>query len=334
MLQTMTTWTTDGGGSVTAQPERRYPEAVLLQSANPSDFDQFDSAPFANPRDLLVSVTFRGGYHAVYFELSTSRGRRQFKFTPDRQRLSLVFGYRYAMGMGTRAKNGYWHTFEYDLGALAAQAEPGIVVNEITAHFVRFAGTLVAAPTRNRPGVDQPGPDPTATPTPVPDPTATPTPEPTATPEPTPTPTAPGPNGPASRADAARFLLQATFGPTEESIDELMAIGNFDAWISRQFALPMSETLPYTQANSNGSLGTTRHEVWWNNAMGEPDQLRQRVAFALSRDLRQRLRAEQLAVRRLPVLRHARPLGHRQLSGPADRRHAAPGDGHLPEHAA
>jgi len=46
--------------------------------------------------------------------------------------------------------------------------------------------------------------------------------------------------------------------------------------------LPMSETLPYTQANSNGSLSTTRHEVWWNNAMGQPDQLRQRVAFALS----------------------------------------------------
>jgi len=284
MLQTITTWTTDGGGSITAQPERGYPEAVLLESADPAEFQQFDSPAFANAADLLVSVTFRGGYHAVYFELSTSRGRRQFKFTPDRQHLTLVFGYRYAMGMGTRAKNGHWHTFEYDLGALAVEAEPGIVINEITAHFVRFAGTLVAAPTRNRPGLSQPGPDPTATPVPVVDSTATPTPvpDPTATAEPTPTPPVTGPTGPTSRADAARFLLQATFGPTEESIDELMAIGNFDAWIRRQFALPMSETLPYVRATSNGSLGTTRHEVWWNNAMGQPDQLRQRVAFALS----------------------------------------------------
>lgn len=297
MFQTITaTWTTEDGGRIAPQRDWRHRDAVLLTSSDPDTFEQFDARLFDNPADLLVGLRFRGGYHAVYVEVATSRGRRQFKFTPDRTRLNLVFGYRYAMGMGTRAKNGSWHNFEYDLGLLAERAEPGIVVSNITAFFVRFAGSLVAAPPTNRPGSTSPEPTPTPSPTATPRPTATPgptatpipTPEPpppTATPIPTPEPpppTGPVPIGPATRAEAARFLQQATFGPTSETIDELMAIGNYDTWITRQFAMPMSETLPYTRATSNGSANDARHEIWWHNAMREPDQLRQRTTFALS----------------------------------------------------
>lgn len=81
---------------------------------------------------------------------------------------------------------------------------------------------------------------------------------------------------------AARFLTQATFGATEESIAEFRNIGSIDTWIDRQIAMPISTTRDYTEENSNGSLRTTRHYGWWDNVMLEEDQLRQRVTFALS----------------------------------------------------
>jgi len=82
--------------------------------------------------------------------------------------------------------------------------------------------------------------------------------------------------------DAARFLNQATFGATEQSIADFRKLDSKAAWIDAQLALPASLTLPYVVANSNGSRRKDRHEPWWNNALDEPDQLRQRVAFALS----------------------------------------------------
>jgi len=82
--------------------------------------------------------------------------------------------------------------------------------------------------------------------------------------------------------DAARFLMQATFGPSQKSIDEFRAFSSKSAWIDAQMNLPVSLTQPYTRANSNGSNRVPRHTPWWNNVTDEPDQLRQRVAFALS----------------------------------------------------
>jgi len=82
--------------------------------------------------------------------------------------------------------------------------------------------------------------------------------------------------------DAARFLNQATFGATEKSIADFRTYSSKAAWIDAQLQLPASLTLPYVEANSNGSRRKDRHEPWWNNALNEPDQLRQRVAFALS----------------------------------------------------
>ena len=87
---------------------------------------------------------------------------------------------------------------------------------------------------------------------------------------------------PLTRAAAARFLTQATFGPTRTDIDALVTQNDLSAWIDEQMALPASTTLAYVQANSNGSLRTTRHYIWWHNVMRGEDQLRQRVAFALS----------------------------------------------------
>ena len=81
---------------------------------------------------------------------------------------------------------------------------------------------------------------------------------------------------------AAKFLTQATFGPSEADIDNLVSQNSLEAWIDEQIALPISLTQPYVEANSNGSLRSTRHDIWWRNVIEEDDQLRQRLAFALS----------------------------------------------------
>ncbi len=81
---------------------------------------------------------------------------------------------------------------------------------------------------------------------------------------------------------AARFLTQATFGPSADTIAEFRRYGSIEAWINWQASLPVSTTKDYTEENSNGSLRGPRHHGWWNNVMDEPDQLRQRMAFALS----------------------------------------------------
>ena len=95
---------------------------------------------------------------------------------------------------------------------------------------------------------------------------------------------------PQSRSDAARFLTMATFGPTSADIDRLMAMG-YSAWIDEQFAKPGSSHRVQWQAldaaakaaNASGGAGTEDVvHAFWKAALSGEDQLRQRVAFALS----------------------------------------------------
>lgn len=94
--------------------------------------------------------------------------------------------------------------------------------------------------------------------------------------------------------DAARFLAQATFGPTLADIGHLRQRG-YQRWLNEQFATPASYQLPYLDAVpfGQGFEGQRlRMEAWFLHALGGPDpfvpgvvhrdQLRQRVAFALS----------------------------------------------------
>ena len=78
--------------------------------------------------------------------------------------------------------------------------------------------------------------------------------------------------------DAVRFLEMATWGPTPSSIAHLQAIGR-DAWLAEQFALP---TTPFPLATSLGEGPNPIQQEFFNRALMAPDQLRQRVAFALS----------------------------------------------------
>ena len=104
--------------------------------------------------------------------------------------------------------------------------------------------------------------------------------------------------GPFTDADAARFLAQATFGPTNADIAHLRAVG-YEAWLAEQFAAPQTSELSYMDWVGN-TLGenvgdANLLEAWFLGALGghdpqfpndaahdHTDQLRQRVAFALS----------------------------------------------------
>ena len=95
---------------------------------------------------------------------------------------------------------------------------------------------------------------------------------------------------PATRNEAARFLTQATFGPNDYDIELLLKIG-YSAWIERQFSLPATSHRAWWEAANAAIQAVTptatagQDQVWesfWNQAVNGPDQLRLRMAFALS----------------------------------------------------
>ncbi len=92
------------------------------------------------------------------------------------------------------------------------------------------------------------------------------------------------PDGPSSDAEAARFLTMATFGPTPADIAHLRQIG-YAQWFAQQRAMPTTLQRPYVEALDAGvsSPGQNdRMQAWFANAVTAPDQLRQRLAWALS----------------------------------------------------
>ena len=84
---------------------------------------------------------------------------------------------------------------------------------------------------------------------------------------------------------AARFLTQATFGPNVETIAQVQRDG-YSSFLDQQLAAPVTLHLPYVDAYEAAhptmtSVNQSR-EAWLKAAVTAPDQLRQRVAFALS----------------------------------------------------
>lgn len=87
-----------------------------------------------------------------------------------------------------------------------------------------------------------------------------------------------------SASAAARFLDQATWGPTPASIAGLQEMGIAN-WLNAQFALNTSEIPNQPILDSNGQPNRDLRPVqaaFFENTVTLPDQLRQRVAFALS----------------------------------------------------
>jgi uncharacterized protein (DUF1800 family) len=79
-----------------------------------------------------------------------------------------------------------------------------------------------------------------------------------------------------SASAARRFLEQAAFGPTPADAAHVQTIG-FQAWLAEQFAMPVVSNYSSVTGSQEGLPAT-----FLANAVTNADQLRQRVAFALS----------------------------------------------------
>jgi uncharacterized protein (DUF1800 family) len=95
-------------------------------------------------------------------------------------------------------------------------------------------------------------------------------------------------------ADADRLAKQATFGPTQAVVDRIVASG-VSGWLDEQLAATDSsyaDLIVWVSLDSCSSTDSvcnrryfTREQLamrFYQNAISKPDQLRQRVAFALS----------------------------------------------------
>src|SRR2546430_4143507 len=88
-------------------------------------------------------------------------------------------------------------------------------------------------------------------------------------------------------SDAARFLTRSTFGPTSTLIPQVQKSG-FTNFLNQQFATSATLTVPRVDAAIAALPAGTDpsnplfQEAWWYTVVTAPDQLRQRVAFALS----------------------------------------------------
>jgi uncharacterized protein (DUF1800 family) len=90
----------------------------------------------------------------------------------------------------------------------------------------------------------------------------------------------------ANSNSVARFLQQATFGSSPADIKAVKMSG-YSAWITKQFAVPVTTHLPIVLASAKSDpsgdiTAVLTFNTWWKQSVTAPDQLRQRVAFALS----------------------------------------------------
>ncbi|HZP04325.1 MAG TPA: DUF1800 family protein [Terracidiphilus sp.] len=106
-----------------------------------------------------------------------------------------------------------------------------------------------------------------------------------------------------SPADAARFLEQATFGPTDADI-RTVSLNGIDAWLNQQFAMPAPTTPAWqdvetsliidnppcassdVKCNAGIFLQNDQNEAivqdaFWQQSLAANDELRQRVKYAL-----------------------------------------------------
>ncbi len=86
-----------------------------------------------------------------------------------------------------------------------------------------------------------------------------------------------------SATAAARLLDQSTFGPTDSAITQVQQSG-FSVFLNQQFAAPPTLIPAFSGQNPSycGDLNSCIRYFWWGVALYGNDQLRQRVAFALS----------------------------------------------------
>ncbi len=90
---------------------------------------------------------------------------------------------------------------------------------------------------------------------------------------------------PITKAEAFQFLNQASFGATEAEAQIVIDMG-FEDWVDDQLRKPASLHFPHVRSlpivQPMVRMNADRVDIWFRNALHSEDQLRQRVAFALS----------------------------------------------------
>lgn len=90
---------------------------------------------------------------------------------------------------------------------------------------------------------------------------------------------------PVTKAEAVQLLNQASFGYLDGDVQDVIAL-DIEGWIDNQIAQPASLQLPFVASLPPPQFMFQRHEdrvdIWFRNVVNGEDQLRQRVAFALS----------------------------------------------------
>lgn len=85
-----------------------------------------------------------------------------------------------------------------------------------------------------------------------------------------------------TKAEASKYLNRVTFGPTIAEIDNLSKKG-YKSWVNEQIAKPITNHKEYYVGKDFGDdTWLLSKEAWWDASINGDDQLRQRVAFALS----------------------------------------------------
>ena len=100
-----------------------------------------------------------------------------------------------------------------------------------------------------------------------------------------------GNSAPPTAAESARFLTQATYGPTDATISQVRSSG-YSQWIDEQIASPQSSThledltarlTALRAANPAATLQASDvNWTFWKHAATDQDQLRERMKLALS----------------------------------------------------
>ena len=104
-----------------------------------------------------------------------------------------------------------------------------------------------------------------------------------------------------SEQEVSTFLARSTFGVKQVEIENLIEIGDYEKWIDEQFTktpnylINWAETKaigvgtvgdlkdnPEDWRNYSDALAFLQRDAWWDIVVSGDDQLRQRVAFALS----------------------------------------------------
>jgi len=91
------------------------------------------------------------------------------------------------------------------------------------------------------------------------------------------------PNTPLDEEELHRLLVQATFGPRQVDLDALKGT-TAESWIDGQMQKPAT-FLTHGLDRGNASTWNEYVNAWWRHSIEADDQLRNRVAFALSQIL-------------------------------------------------